>query len=73
MGFSWRTSLGLGALMNTRGLVELVVLNAGFELGILSPVLFTIMVLMALFTTLMTAPLLALLDIRATENQAASA
>lgn len=45
--------------MNTRGLVELVILNIGLDLGILSPALFSIMVLMALVTTLMTTPLLA--------------
>ncbi len=72
MGFPWKTSLGLGVLMNTRGLVELVVLNAGLELGILSPVLFTMMVLMALVTTFMTAPLLDWLKVRATEEQAVS-
>ena len=44
--------------MNTRGLMELVVLNIGLELGILSPALFTMMVLMALLTTFMTAPVL---------------
>jgi len=63
-GMSWKDSLGLGVLMNTRGLVELVVLNAGLDLGLLSPVLFTMMVLMALVTTLMTAPLLDYLEIR---------
>jgi len=47
--------------MNTRGLVELVVLNAGLELGILSSTLFTMMVIMALVTTFMTTPLMALL------------
>ena len=44
--------------MNTRGLVELIVLNAGMERGILSPGLFSIMVSMALITTFLTAPLL---------------
>jgi Kef-type K+ transport system membrane component KefB len=57
-GAPWRTALWLGALMNTRGLVELIVLNAGMERGILSPELFSIMVSMALFTTFLTAPLL---------------
>jgi len=61
MGMRWRTGLALGALMNTRGLVELVVLNAGLELGILSSTLFTMMVIMALVTTFMTTPLMALL------------
>lgn len=57
-GMSWRESAAVGALMNTRGLVELVILNIGLDLGILSPALFSIMVLMALVTTLMTTPLL---------------
>ena len=57
-GMNWKDSLGLGVLMNTRGLVELVILNAGLDLGVLSPPLFTMMVLMALVTTLMTTPLL---------------
>ena len=57
-GMRWKDSLGLGVLMNTRGLVELVILNAGLDLGILSPPLFTMMVLMALITTLMTRPIL---------------
>jgi len=50
-------------LMNTRGLVELVILNAGLDLGILSPALFTMMVLMALVTTFMTSPILAAMNI----------
>jgi Kef-type K+ transport system membrane component KefB len=57
---SWRDSLALGALMNTRGLMELIVLNVGYDLGILSPALYSMMVLMALVTTGMTAPLLSL-------------
>lgn len=57
-GMSWRDSAAVGVLMNTRGLVELVILNIGLDLGILSPALFSIMVLMALVTTLMTTPLL---------------
>jgi len=57
-GMSWRESAAVGILMNTRGLVELVILNIGLELGILSPALFSIMVLMALVTTLMTTPLI---------------
>ena len=57
-GMRWKDSLGLGVLMNTRGLVELVILNAGLDLGILSPALFTMMVLMALVTTFMTTPIL---------------
>ena len=48
--------------MNTRGLMELIVLNIGYDLGILSPPIFSIMVLMALVTTLMTCPLLDFID-----------
>lgn len=60
-GISWRDSWLLGALLNTRGLMELVVLNIGYEMGILSPTIFTMMVLMALVTTVMTGPLIGLL------------
>ena len=56
VGQSWRDSLTIGALMNTRGLMELVVLNIGYELGVLSPKIFTMMVIMALVTTFMTGP-----------------
>ena len=59
-GMSWGDSFSLGALMNTRGLVELIVLNLGYDLGILSPRIFTMMVIMALTTTFMTGPLLQL-------------
>jgi Kef-type K+ transport system membrane component KefB len=59
-GMDWHDSFALGALMNTRGLVELIVLNIGFDLGILSPRVFTMMVVMALVTTCMTGPLLSL-------------
>jgi len=61
-GFSWKDSFSLGVLMNTRGLMELIALNIGYDLGILSPEIFTIMVLMALFTTFMTGPALALIE-----------
>ncbi len=57
-GMSWREATAVGVLMNTRGLVELVILNVGLDLGVLSPALFSMMVLMALVTTLMTSPLL---------------
>jgi Kef-type K+ transport system membrane component KefB len=60
---SWRDSFSIGALMNTRGLIELVVLNIGYDLGILSARIFVMMVIMALVTTLMTAPLLSLLKL----------
>ena len=56
---SWRDSYAIGVLMNTRGLIELVVLNIGYDLGILSDRIFAMMVIMALTTTFMTAPLLA--------------
>jgi Kef-type K+ transport system membrane component KefB len=57
-GMSWGDAFSLGALMNTRGLVELIVLNLGYEMGVLSPAIFTMLVLMALITTFMTGPLL---------------
>lgn len=58
MGFNWKDSFSLGILMNTRGLMELVVLNIGYEMGILSTELFTMFVVMALVTTVMTGPML---------------
>lgn len=57
-GFDVRNSLALGVLLNTRGLVELIVLNVGLDLGLLSPALFSMMVIMALVTTVITTPLL---------------
>jgi len=57
MGMPWRQSVALGALMNTRGLMELVILNVGLDIGVISPVLFTMMVIMALVTTAITTPL----------------
>ena len=57
-GLSWREAGTVGVLMNTRGLVELVALNIGLDIGVISPTLFTIMVLMALITTFMTTPAL---------------
>ena len=57
-GMSWAESLQLGALMNTRGLMELIALNIGYDLGILSPRVFTMLVIMALATTTLTGPLL---------------
>lgn len=62
VGQSWKDSIAIGALMNTRGLMELVVLNIGYDLGILSPEIFAIMVLMALATTFMTGPILDFLN-----------
>ena len=63
-GQGWRESFGLGVLLNTRGLVELVVLNIAYNAGAFSPALFTMLVLMALVTTMCTTPLLNLLKIR---------
>ena len=60
-GMDWRTSAALGTLMNTRGLMELVVLNIGLDLKVISPTLFSMMVLMALVTTVATSPVLRLL------------
>lgn len=60
-GLRWREAGALGILMNTRGLMELVILGIGLDLGAISPALFTIMVLMALATTAMTTPLLELI------------
>jgi Kef-type K+ transport system membrane component KefB len=62
VGQSWKESLSIGALMNTRGLMELVVLNIGYDLGVLTPTVFAMMVLMALITTLMTGPSLDLIN-----------
>src|SRR5881392_2528504 len=56
-GMKWRESLELGALMNTRGLMELIALNIGYDMGILSQHIFTMLVIMALVTTIMTGPL----------------
>ncbi len=60
-GLSWREAGAVGVLMNTRGLVELVALNIGLDIGVISPTVFTILVLMALFSTVITSPLLQLL------------
>ena len=60
-GIGWRDSAALAVLMNTRGLVELVVLNIGLDLGVISQTLFTMLVIMALVTTFMTSPLMVLL------------
>jgi Kef-type K+ transport system membrane component KefB len=61
VGQNWKDSLTIGALMNTRGLMELVVLNIGYDLGVLKPELFAMMVIMALLTTFMTGPALNLI------------
>lgn len=60
-GMSWRESAAVGVMMNTQGLMELVVLNIGLDLGVISPTMFTIMVLVALVSTVSTTPLLRLI------------
>ena len=62
VGQNWRDSLTIGALMNTRGLMELIVLNIGYDLGVLSTEIFTMMVIMALVTTFMTGPAIDLIN-----------
>jgi Kef-type K+ transport system membrane component KefB len=62
VGQSWKDSLTIGALMNTRGLMELVVLNIGYDLGVLNSEIFTMLVIMALVTTFMTGPALDLIN-----------
>ncbi|MCW3105436.1 MAG: Na+/H+-exchanging protein [Bacteroidetes bacterium] len=62
VGQSWKDSIAIGALMNTRGLMELIVLNIGYDLGVLTPQVFAMMVLMALITTFMTGPALDLIN-----------
>jgi Kef-type K+ transport system membrane component KefB len=72
-GMSWREAGVFGTLMNTRGLTEIVILGIGGQLGLISPKLFTIMVLMALITTAMAGPLLRLLGAdRAAEDMVAT-
>lgn len=68
-GMSWNHSLTLGVLMNTKGLMELIVLNIGYDLGILSPEVFAMLVIMALATTLITGPGLNLIDAFSPEKQ----
>jgi Kef-type K+ transport system membrane component KefB len=65
---SWRDAFALGALLNTRGLVELVVLNIAYNVGVFSPTLFTMLVVMALVTTMCTTPILNLLNVRGPER-----
>lgn len=62
VGNNWKDSLSIGAFLNTRGLMELVVINIGYDLGVLSPEIFAMMVLMALITTFMTGPSLDLIN-----------
>ncbi len=62
VGQSWKDSLTIGALMNTRGLMELVVINIGYDLGVFTEEIFSMMVIMALVTTFMTSPALSLIN-----------
>lgn len=62
VGHNWKDALSLGALLNTRGLMELIILNIGYDLNILTPEIFTIMVLMAVTTTFMTGPCLQVIN-----------
>jgi Kef-type K+ transport system membrane component KefB/nucleotide-binding universal stress UspA family protein len=62
VGEKWRESLIIGALMNTRGLMQLVALSIGYDLGVLSPEIYTIMIIMAIVTTLMTSPALNIIN-----------
>ena len=68
-GQSWRDAIALGALLNTRGLVELIVLNIAYTVDAFIPTLFTMLVVMALVTTMLTAPILTLLGIRGTARK----
>lgn len=66
---SWKDALTVGVLMNTRGLVELIVLNIGLQFGVLSPTLFSMLVIMALVTTMIASPVLYLLGYRTISTQ----
>jgi len=59
-GYGWRDSFATGALMNARGLMELIVMKVGLDAGLIGPSLFTMLLVMAIVTTLMTAPMLTL-------------
>jgi Kef-type K+ transport system membrane component KefB len=72
-GLDWRLSSALGILMNTRGLMELIVLNIGLELGVISEKMFAMMVIMALVTTIATTPVLHFLTSFRQSDEAAAA
>jgi Kef-type K+ transport system membrane component KefB len=72
-GLPWSEAVALGILMNTRGLMELVILSVGLDVGAISPTLYAMMVLMAVATTVMTSPLLALAERHARAAQPAAA
>ena len=69
-GLPPRQSAAIAALVNTRGLTELIALNVGLQAGLIHQRLFTVLVLMALLTTLMTGPLLALVGVRRLQSAA---
>lgn len=68
-GMRWCEAIAVGTLLNTRGLMELVILNIGLDIGVISAPLFSILVAMALLTTIMTAPLLSLFLVRERERE----
>jgi Kef-type K+ transport system membrane component KefB len=63
-GENWHNSMTIGALMNSRGLMELIILNIGLEYKIITPVMFSILTIMAIITTLMTSPIINFLEKR---------
>jgi Kef-type K+ transport system membrane component KefB len=67
-GQTWKDAVALGALLNTRGLVELIVLNIAYNVGAFTPTLFTMLVVMALITTMITTPLLDVLGVENAEK-----
>lgn len=67
-GQTWKDAAALGALLNTRGLVELIVLNIAYNVGAFTPTLFTMLVVMALVTTMITTPILDLLGVKNAEK-----
>jgi Kef-type K+ transport system membrane component KefB len=71
-GMPWHESAALGFLMNTRGLMELVVLNIGLEIGVISTRLFSAMIVMALATTVLTSPMLRLIELRSVDSAPSS-
>ena len=72
-GSSWRDAAGVGVLVNTRALMELIIINMALDLGVITTDLFSMLVIMALATTAMTTPLLDWLYPRQTDNEAAPA
>jgi Kef-type K+ transport system membrane component KefB len=68
-GQSWKDAVALGTLLNTRGLVELIVLNIAYNVGAFTPTLFTMLVVMALVTTMITTPILDMLGVKSGESK----